>query len=1406
MNIDNNDKALLLNGGAATLSNIRLLDDEGHEFLINDDNYLAEWNYEDYSYVPENGFIGQFVERIFDGRLLDLPTDMSLEGKEIKPSLGVQDIQNSTTKYYDIGTFIVTDIGEKDKTGSYKFKSSDYTKKFNILYKDFGKYPCLSIELLNNVCEQVGVPYDNNGMCWCYAVTEDGVEAGPHCFEIDGTYYNFTLDNDLLLNDSLMYIEATNKLIQKRVIVEDNEYKVIRTEISFQTTSSSTVNQLLGSYIPYYDFTNNDFVIINNQFDEDELCRDVVKAVAKLAYTWARIGTDDKLHLDFTKKNVQDVDEYDIINTDRYYDNVTTGDTVAPINKVLIGMSQVDGENVYDIQNGDRIRLDKLNGETSQNGTPTPDAPKDVKVVTGDNTLTVCGKNLLDLKYLQMIPNTSGTIISNSFTSNVIIGTRNISSLYVSGDFTLLSDNALRIGTYNTYPTLGSTGTRLTLQANGTIDTSNVNYVLFAFVKTNGTTSEFETTVKNSFMINIGNTAAIYEPYKSQEYEINLGKNLVRDSYTSSSLNQYSNIFYADFDVKPNTTYTISFEGTEGNHIYSNELLFTNSTNFTIQNGRTKLTCTTKANISKSTATQYDSNLGMWIIFKNFTGGVTSPNVFNNIQIEEGPTATNYVPYFEPIELCKIGDYQDYITKNSGRNLCPTDFSYWESGHNAGDGTKASYPSRVRLKDLLPCKPSTVYYNNTGKQNFVIRTYDADKQFVRSIGGLQPGTTFTTGATEYYLGIALYDTAGDVIDYNTFQTQFNNGIQKPFICPNSETNKVYEPYGVGEWYLYKEFGKVNLSSFTWTANDMNVQNYKRYTTTEIQNVSYVPNNTTLGIGIAEKYTMHIGSGLSNVTNAICIDVSMVQVTDKSTNNPSGIFYYKLKVPTVTKITNQDLIDQLNTLNQNAITYDGNTYITVNTVNEKPSLNLTITDINQNSTTQTGKDISVVGHEYAESAIRIYDNPLTHNELLRKIALNGCERLFGLTYTPLTINTIGHPWLEGDSYVKLEDINERTLYTYSFNRKLTYKGYINSTITSIAENQVKQTYEYSKNMLYKITKTEIDVDKANNRITLLNKDVEDNYTKQSTFETTVSDITSTVKTIDDRTSENGPIVQQISQVQQSVNAIQNLFQITGGTNLIKNSAFLLNDDVWEFTNIGSGTHYHTPLGQGYNGSVIGSVVSKSQVQLKNIKMSSKIDSENIQVSLLNTQHSFTYAYKMDANTTATIKLIDTTTNTAVYEETLTPTNTITKMQFPPKPAEGEEQQIFTPTAINYKLEVETQTTQDGSVYLYDMMFNSGDFKPWEQSSGEITSTILKLSMLGLQVISTGSNVATVMNASGFAVYPIDSSGNIGANPITSFNNVGLITGEAETTKVTIEKYVMDELQLDGVEHHVEYFKE
>lgn len=37
---------------------------------------------------------------------------------------------------------------------------------------------------------------------------------------------------------------------------------------------------------------------------------------------------------------------------------------------------------------------------------------------------------------------------------------------------------------------------------------------------------------------------------------------------------------------------------------------------------------------------------------------------FTNVQVEISPTATEYAPYFEPIELLKIGDHQDYIYRN----------------------------------------------------------------------------------------------------------------------------------------------------------------------------------------------------------------------------------------------------------------------------------------------------------------------------------------------------------------------------------------------------------------------------------------------------------------------------------------------------------------------------------------------------------------------------------------------------------------------------------------------------------------------------------------------------------------------------------------------------------------------
>ena len=148
------------------------------------------------------------------------------------------------------------------------------------------------------------------------------------------------------------------------------------------------------------------------------------------------------------------------------------------------------------------------------------------------------------------------------------------------------------------------------------------------------------------------------------------GKNLAKSKYVDSTTTNYAKVLFVEFAIKPNTTYTISFNGTNGNKIYSNEKIFTTSSYITIDNNRTIVALTTQSEIPTS---QYTSGRG-WALFKNQSGN-TNANVFDNLQIEKSSTATEYEPYtgnsqlisLGTIELNKISTYQDYIYKEEDR-------------------------------------------------------------------------------------------------------------------------------------------------------------------------------------------------------------------------------------------------------------------------------------------------------------------------------------------------------------------------------------------------------------------------------------------------------------------------------------------------------------------------------------------------------------------------------------------------------------------------------------------------------------------------------------------------------------------------------------------------------------------
>ena len=90
-------------------------------------------------------------------------------------------------------------------------------------------------------------------------------------------------------------------------------------------------------------FRNSEKLVYDNFFINDEQCRVVVKEIAKIAFSWARVSTDNKLYFDFNKKDLETVDE--LFTLDDYKELETNEETI-PVNTIILSNSAVDSENI----------------------------------------------------------------------------------------------------------------------------------------------------------------------------------------------------------------------------------------------------------------------------------------------------------------------------------------------------------------------------------------------------------------------------------------------------------------------------------------------------------------------------------------------------------------------------------------------------------------------------------------------------------------------------------------------------------------------------------------------------------------------------------------------------------------------------------------------------------------------------------------------------------------------------------------------------------------------------------------------------------------------------------------------------------------------------------------------------
>lgn len=324
-----------------------------------------------------------------------------------------------------------------------------------------------------------------------------------------------------------------------------------------------------------------------------------------------------------------------------------------------------------------------LKGNTLQNGTPTPSSPVPINNVSGDNDIVVCGKNMLPYPYVDTTKTTNGiTFTDNGDGTITISGTAS-----ANASFKLLGDSSNQYNIVGNYISGGISAFRrvqivhynpgYTVLGNSTGSPAQINKSTYTtgyieIVIASGEAITTPITIKPMLTMASDST---YEAYNGTTYNIDLPvENLFdKDNANIGAFYIYNNKILAStvdkmiiLGIKPNTTYTIQkgLNATQTANRFkvgtcvdtpANNVELTNYVGYGDGTQVQEITITSGAN-------------DKYLVVQIANNQTNYDEIKGTIQIEYGSKANTYTPYgTTPIELCKIGTYQDYFYKDSDK-------------------------------------------------------------------------------------------------------------------------------------------------------------------------------------------------------------------------------------------------------------------------------------------------------------------------------------------------------------------------------------------------------------------------------------------------------------------------------------------------------------------------------------------------------------------------------------------------------------------------------------------------------------------------------------------------------------------------------------------------------------------
>ena len=296
---------------------------------------------------------------------------------------------------------------------------------------------------------------------------------------------------------------------------------------------------------------------------------------------------------------------------------------------------------------------------------PNPDYPQEIHNVSGDNTIEICGKNLFDKDSEDV-----GYVYSST-------GSYSVSSLWNTSDWISVESNTQYALSFKT------TGT-----SNLFFSEFDKNKTFIQRTSTSPLTPQSNTKyVRLSYKNDLGiydiqleqGSTSPYEEHKGQNYPINLPVENILD--LTSFTTQTSNGITVTPTFENGKLLYLTSSGTYSTPTYialTNNLTLQPNTQYILTgaySGSARLRLREFDSNNTQLSEYYDAGSGVSFTTNSNVAKVNVQIVFyatNNVkfypQIEKGSKANSYTPYgTTPIELCKIGNYQDYIYKEDGK-------------------------------------------------------------------------------------------------------------------------------------------------------------------------------------------------------------------------------------------------------------------------------------------------------------------------------------------------------------------------------------------------------------------------------------------------------------------------------------------------------------------------------------------------------------------------------------------------------------------------------------------------------------------------------------------------------------------------------------------------------------------